>query len=173
MIYNTPFNKHSTHLWTSQMRLTWSVPVCAGIVMSPDECPICNELFQLNTASRQALCLGCGHSACRSCLSRIRSPHCPTCRAPITNNITKMAPNYQLHEALDARSSISVSTSVSFDGFSVFRSKIDFFENGIRLVSTVLCTKREKLNFRTGSRPTPALLGFFGESEEGRQLKIG
>lgn len=72
---------------------------------STNECPICSEPFVPTTSSRQAVCLPCGHTACRSCLSRMHSPNCPSCRPPFTGSIPTMAPNYRLHEMLAETSS--------------------------------------------------------------------
>lgn len=78
---------------------------------SLNECSICNEPFVLNIPIRQALTLACGHTTCRSCLSRLQSPHCPSCRAFFASDVATMAPTYMLHEVFTSAAASTAAVS--------------------------------------------------------------
>lgn len=70
--------------------------------MNLNTCCVCSEYFAITQPNKQAVCLPCGHTACRSCLSHMRSPHCPICHAPFACNPAVMAPNHIMHQMLAA-----------------------------------------------------------------------
>lgn len=84
---------------------------CRFKMASLNKCLMCNEAFLLDVQHRQALCLPCGHTACRSCLSRMNSCNCPSCGAPFTSNVATMAPNFMLHQVLASPASVDGSVS--------------------------------------------------------------
>ena len=43
-------------------------------------CPVCMEKF---TPNRSQCKMRCGHGICSDCITRLTSPHCPMCRAPV------------------------------------------------------------------------------------------
>ena len=57
-------------------------------------CPICN--YQFDNCSRQPVSLGCGHTLCVSCLSKLSKTQCPFDHAPTGMDIPKLPFNYAL-----------------------------------------------------------------------------
>ena len=45
----------------------------------PEACPVCMEPCE---ASKSCV-LRCGHLLCNDCITRLATPHCPMCRAPV------------------------------------------------------------------------------------------
>ena len=46
----------------------------------PDTCPVCLEHFG---DARSRCVTRCGHTICNECITRLATPHCPLCRAPM------------------------------------------------------------------------------------------
>lgn len=85
-----PCTQHHTRKWPHR----W--------MASLNECPICLEPFVFDLPSRHALCLPCGHTVCRLCLSLIQSQQCPTCRTHFFLSVANMPQNFMLHNVLAA-----------------------------------------------------------------------
>ena len=58
------------------------------------QCPICYKEF--DNHDRQPISLGCGHTFCVSCLSKLSKTQCPTDQASVETDISKLPYNYAL-----------------------------------------------------------------------------
>lgn len=58
------------------------------------QCPICTKDF--DEISRQPISLGCGHTMCVSCLSKLPKTQCPFDQAVVETDISKLPFNYAL-----------------------------------------------------------------------------
>ena len=58
------------------------------------QCPICYKEF--DNHDRQPISLGCGHTFCVSCLSKLSKTQCPTDQAPVETDISKLPYNFAL-----------------------------------------------------------------------------
>lgn len=58
------------------------------------QCPICTNDFDEHT--RQPISLGCGHTMCISCLSKLPRTQCPFDQAIVDTDISKLPYNYAL-----------------------------------------------------------------------------
>ncbi|CAH3037646.1 unnamed protein product [Pocillopora meandrina] len=58
------------------------------------QCPICYNEF--DNHDRQPISLGCGHTLCVSCLSKLSKTQCPFDQASVETDITKLPYNYAL-----------------------------------------------------------------------------
>lgn len=58
------------------------------------QCPICTNDFDAQT--RQPISLGCGHTMCISCLSKLPRTQCPFDQAIVDTDISKLPYNYAL-----------------------------------------------------------------------------
>ena len=58
------------------------------------QCPICSNQFDAH--NRQPVSLGCGHTLCISCLSKLPKAQCPFDQAYIDTDISKLPFNYAL-----------------------------------------------------------------------------
>ena len=63
-------------------------------------CEVCYKLFS-ETLNRP-ISLGCGHTVCKLCLSRLQQHKCPFDQSPITCDIDKLPVNYALLQLIGA-----------------------------------------------------------------------
>ena len=64
------------------------------------QCPICTNDFDEH--SRQPISLGCGHTVCVSCLSKLPKTQCPFDQAIVETDISKLPYNYALLQLVGA-----------------------------------------------------------------------
>lgn len=57
-------------------------------------CPICYNEFEANL--RRPISLGCGHTMCKSCLSKLQRKQCPFDQTTINSDITQLPENFAL-----------------------------------------------------------------------------
>ncbi|XP_076468050.1 uncharacterized protein LOC143298906 [Babylonia areolata] len=63
-------------------------------------CEVCYKLFSEH--ANRPISLGCGHTVCKLCLSRLQQNKCPFDQSPITCDIDKLPVNYALLQLIGA-----------------------------------------------------------------------
>jgi RING finger/CCCH-type zinc finger protein len=63
-------------------------------------CEVCYKLFSENV--NRPISLGCGHTVCKLCLSRLQQSKCPFDQSPINCDIEKLPVNYALLQLIGA-----------------------------------------------------------------------
>lgn len=63
-------------------------------------CEVCYKLF--SEKANRPISLGCGHTVCKMCLSRLQQSKCPFDQSPITCDIDKLPVNYALLQLVGA-----------------------------------------------------------------------
>lgn len=64
-------------------------------------CPICYNEFECNV--RRPISLGCGHTMCKSCLSKLQRKQCPFDQTIINTDINQLPENYALLQLVGGR----------------------------------------------------------------------
>jgi len=63
-------------------------------------CEVCYKLFSENV--NRPISLGCGHTVCKLCLSKLQQSKCPFDQSPISCDIDKLPVNYALLQLIGA-----------------------------------------------------------------------
>lgn len=64
-------------------------------------CPICYNEFECNV--RRPISLGCGHTMCKSCLSKLQRKQCPFDQTVINTDVNQLPENYALLQLVGGR----------------------------------------------------------------------
>ena len=92
-------------------------------------CPICCNVF--NETSHRPTSLGCGHTVCKTCLSKLHQKKCPFDQSQITRKIDELPANYALLQlvgvaAPKADNCGSVKTSLA--------ENVKYYESAVRCI---------------------------------------
>lgn len=74
-------------------------------------CPVCYNLF--NEQCHRPISLGCGHTVCKTCLSKLHSKKCPFDQSVISRTIEELPVNYALLQLVGAAIPEKESLSIS------------------------------------------------------------
>lgn len=98
-------------------------------------CQVCYKLF--SERANRPISLGCGHTVCKMCLSRLQQSKCPFDQSPINCDVDKLPVNYALLQLVGAAVPDKVIDEEDFVGDLSDAKKTECYESARKCIEEV------------------------------------